>query len=385
MTLFPDEKHQGSDAMRCPVCGEEVENKAARCPHCGNALPQPRIRVCPRCGAKVSLHARDCFMCGAPLDGRSFSIPWPDLAVVLLIATLIGAWFLKPLRPSLQLAKATPQPSPTSTLTPTPTSTPYPTPFIQPLPTPTPTPAYIIHIVQPNEGLLAIAARYGTTVEAIVKANNLQSPDLIWEGEKLLIPVTPTPSTAVASTQPLTYTVQKGQSLIDIAVMFRVPVKALMEANRIPEPRALREGEVLIIPEITPTPAPSPLPIGGPEELPEYPEPVLLTPSDGAIYRGPEARIVLSWTSLYTLEEDEWFVVRVRYKDRNSEDWSGEESFWTQATSLLLPSRLAPPAEASPRLFRWDVTIVQKRVTPDGRTEILALSPISRPREFYWH
>lgn len=324
-------------------------------------------------------------MCGTPLDGRFLFVPWPDVAVVVLIAALIGVWFLRPPRPSLELARATPQPSPTFTSTPTPTFTPYPTPFVQPFPTPTPTPVYIIHIVQPDENLLAIAARYGTTVEAIVKANNLQSPDLIWEGEKLIIPVTPTPSTPLTSTQPITYTVQKGQSLIDIAVMFRVPVKALMEANRIPEPRALREGEMLIIPAVTPSATPSLLAIGGPEEVLEYPEPILLTPVDGAIYKGPEAKIILSWTSLYTLGENEWFEVRVKYKDRNNTDWSGEERFWTQATSFLLPSRLAPPAEASPRLFRWDVTIVQKNITPDGRTETVALSPISKPKEFYWH
>lgn len=372
--------------MKCPVCGEEIEIKATNCPHCGNPLPWPKIRYCPRCGTRVSHHARDCFMCGAFLDGRSYSIPWPDLAVVILIAALVGTWFLRPFSKPLPLSRgtSTASPSPASIPTPTPTFTPYPTPFIQALPTPTPTPVYIIHIVQPNESLLAIAARYGATVEAIVKANNLQSPDLIWEGEKLIIPVTPTPSIPEALIQPITYTVQRGQSLIDIAVMFRVPIKDLMEANKIPEPRVLREGETLIIPSITPSPTP-PLPVGGGEEEPEYPEPILLAPAEGAVYKGPEAKIVLSWTSLHTLEEDEWFVVRVKYRDRNSQDWSGEENYWTQATSFLLPSRMAPPAEASPRLFRWDVTIVRKYTTPEGHTEMIAVSPISQPREFYWY
>jgi len=371
--------------MRCPVCGEEIEGKEAICPSCGNPLPQPRARFCPRCGAKVSRYAKDCFLCGAPLDRPSFSIPWPDLAVFALIATLIVAWFLRPFRLPLPSPSFTPTPSLPPTFTFTPTFTPYPTPFLQALPTSTPTPAYIVHIVQPNEVLAVIAARYGTTVEAIVKANNLQSPNLIWEGEKLIIPVVPTPQPTVAQTQPITYTVQKGQTLIDVAVMFRVPVKALMEANNIPEPRALREGEVLVIPAVTPSPTPSSLPIGGPEGGPSVPEPILLSPPDGAIFVGPEAKVFLSWTSLYTLEENEWFVVRVRYRDRNGQDWSGEEHYWTQATGILLPSHLAPPAEASPRLFRWDVTIVQKYTAPDGRTEILALSPISQSRDFFWH
>ncbi|RMG89347.1 MAG: LysM peptidoglycan-binding domain-containing protein [Chloroflexi bacterium] len=46
----------------------------------------------------------------------------------------------------------------------------------------------IIHIVQPGETLLQIARRYGTTVEALVEANNLTDPDNLTVNQELVIP-----------------------------------------------------------------------------------------------------------------------------------------------------------------------------------------------------
>ncbi len=47
----------------------------------------------------------------------------------------------------------------------------------------------IRYIVRAGDTLSQIAARYGTTVAAIVEANNLTNPDLIFVGQVLLIPV----------------------------------------------------------------------------------------------------------------------------------------------------------------------------------------------------
>lgn len=96
--------------------------------------------------------------------------------------------------------------------TPTPTST---ITIIRPSPTaqagPTAEPVgQIIHVVQSGEVLGAIAAKYGVTVEAIVKANNLADANVLAEGQKLIIPPppgqepTPTPAgpTVVQTPQP---------------------------------------------------------------------------------------------------------------------------------------------------------------------------------------
>ena len=44
------------------------------------------------------------------------------------------------------------------------------------------------HIVKPGESLSAIAAAYKVSVSAILKANNLSSPNLLRVGQKLFIP-----------------------------------------------------------------------------------------------------------------------------------------------------------------------------------------------------
>ena len=45
------------------------------------------------------------------------------------------------------------------------------------------------HIVQPGETLASIAYLYGLTVEALLLANNLVSPYIIYPGQVLFIPV----------------------------------------------------------------------------------------------------------------------------------------------------------------------------------------------------
>ena len=71
----------------------------------------------------------------------------------------------------------------------------------QPPPQPTTEPAAPLeHVVEPGETLSTIAEAFGVTVEAIVAANEIENPDLIAVGERLIIPpptteaATPTPT-----------------------------------------------------------------------------------------------------------------------------------------------------------------------------------------------
>jgi tetratricopeptide (TPR) repeat protein len=47
------------------------------------------------------------------------------------------------------------------------------------------------HVVVAGEYLILIATRYGSTVSAIVAANNIPNPRLIYAGQELIIPVQP--------------------------------------------------------------------------------------------------------------------------------------------------------------------------------------------------
>ena len=64
-----------------------------------------------------------------------------------------------------------------------------------PMPMPAPTPAHQVYVVKKGDSVYKIAKRYGTTMEAIILANNLHNPNLIFPGQILLIP------TAVSSSE----------------------------------------------------------------------------------------------------------------------------------------------------------------------------------------
>lgn len=46
----------------------------------------------------------------------------------------------------------------------------------------------IKHTVKPNDTLSKIAKKYGVTVDAIAKANNIKNVNLIYDGDVLTIP-----------------------------------------------------------------------------------------------------------------------------------------------------------------------------------------------------
>ena len=78
-----------------------------------------------------------------------------------------------------------PTPTPVPTVVPTSPPTPAPTPAPTAVPTPPPVQTYV---VQQGDTLSVIASRFGTTVQALVSANNLPSADDIVIGQTLVIP-----------------------------------------------------------------------------------------------------------------------------------------------------------------------------------------------------
>lgn len=86
-------------------------------------------------------------------------------------------------------ATSTPRPPVTRTPTVPPSPTTAPTPTISPEPSATPTVGTITHKVQKGENLIGIAEHYGTTVQSIVRANGLANPDVIYIGQRLIIPL----------------------------------------------------------------------------------------------------------------------------------------------------------------------------------------------------
>ena len=69
-------------------------------------------------------------------------------------------------------------------------------------PTAPPTDEVITYVVQQGDNLTAIAARHGTTLQALVEANDLGNADLIYPGQRLIIRVVPWASPTPAPTTP---------------------------------------------------------------------------------------------------------------------------------------------------------------------------------------
>jgi hypothetical protein len=82
------------------------------------------------------------------------------------------------------------------------------------------------------------------------------------------------------------------------------------------------------------------------------------------------------------LDEDEWYVVRLRRVRATAQQ---PPLVWTKATSWRLPVELYLEGPAEPQRFRWQVSIMrQTGVTEDGTWLGEDHSPSSETRTFSW-
>lgn len=117
------------------------------------------------------------------------------------------------------------------------------------------------HTVRPGETLGLIARRYRTTVQAIVRLNNLKNARLIYPGQRLKIPgraqgLTPaeddggTPPTSQvqvpAGNENLTYVVKAGDTLYQLSRSFGISVDKIKKDNNL-DSDVLVPGQKLVI------------------------------------------------------------------------------------------------------------------------------------------
>ena len=109
-----------------------------------------------------------------------------------------------------------------------------------------------VHVVRRGETLSSIAARYGTTTQAIVRANGLPNPNYIYAGQRLVIPAAGNGGAASSGTgsragSGQTYTVRRGDTLYSIASRHGTTVAAIMRANGL-RSSVIYAGQRLAIP-----------------------------------------------------------------------------------------------------------------------------------------
>jgi LysM repeat protein len=105
------------------------------------------------------------------------------------------------------------------------------------------------YTVQRGDWVYELARRFGVSVNALIAANPGFNPNLLYPGKVLNIPCGgSTPSTPGSSASGGTYTVRLGDTLFAIAVRNGTSVYALQIANHLPNPNAIYQGQVLIIP-----------------------------------------------------------------------------------------------------------------------------------------
>jgi LysM repeat protein len=122
-----------------------------------------------------------------------------------------------------------------------------------------------IHVVSWGDTLFSIAARYGTTVNALMQANGIRNADFIYVGERLLISGATAPIPPSTAT---TYVVQSSDTLFSISMRYGTTVGALMQANGLYN-YWIFVGQVLKIPGQVPPPAPLPVPQPVPAPVPQ--------------------------------------------------------------------------------------------------------------------
>jgi len=106
------------------------------------------------------------------------------------------------------------------------------------------------HIVQPGDTLSKLSRQYGISVQSIVSANGIVNPSHIYVGQHLIIPGSEISALGVGGPGAIYYVVQRGDTLAAISRTYGVSFWAVVQANNLSNPSLLYTGQTLVIPGV---------------------------------------------------------------------------------------------------------------------------------------
>ena len=169
-----------------------------------------------------------------------------------------------------------------------------------------------LYTIQHGDTLYSISIQFGTSVQAIINANSITNPNLIYAGQTLIIPDSDAPGSPTQPPPPpppneppppasggSVYVVQLGDTLSGIAASHGVSVSALVQANNLTNPNLIYAGQSLVIPGSSGPSNPGSPPAAPPPPPSQPGQNLLPNPSfEGGFYNqngSPELQVPNSW------------------------------------------------------------------------------------------
>lgn len=90
-----------------------------------------------------------------------------------------------------------------------------------------------------GDNLYTISRNYNTTVANVLKFNNIPNPNLIYVGQRIVIPMSPP--------EAIIYTVKPGDTLYSIAMRHGTYVDNLIMFNYLTPPYIIYPGQQLVV------------------------------------------------------------------------------------------------------------------------------------------
>lgn len=109
-------------------------------------------------------------------------------------------------------------------------------------------PAATTYVIQAGDSLSGVAFRYGVTVEDLMRANGLSNPDVVYVGQRLVIPVPPAPSQTAQSPQGTTAAATGApRTSVPVQPTATVPESPQVQIQQVRKAAAGSADEVVIV------------------------------------------------------------------------------------------------------------------------------------------